>query len=379
MVLSFAYGSKLEIVWKTHAKRDGSCLEALSIPFSHREVEMGFPLPKIEKELSVSILRRRPDAANVLDDTFSLRLKRSGQSRKCRLPCRIGLRFDGELKFSDENSPFWLELSSAGPYQISARSFVSNASCDRIEAESFALTVEDPPLKSAHEFTGSSPLKLLADARFLGKDLFLGKYGEKEGWQRLEFGPPDTGSLQLQEGDLLSWQEGRWTKITDVDGAKGCLFAKVFGADDKSIFFEAWDLDEYMRFSVSSCPPPPLKVKADEFLTAVRVRSEKQISCMLDKHCFVLRAGDWILKEETRWHVLRSALEKEAYLQGKLAGEMFVFDRIDMKGGQKVVLGNLFNANRSQIVPIEIAAHPQGKGGQPKEAPPQNPRKGKGK
>ena len=98
---------------------------------------------------------------------------------------------------------------------------------------------------------------------------------------------------------------------------------------------------------------------------------------MLEKQCLILRSGDWVFKGESRWKILRKKEEREAYLRGTWIGELFVFDRIEAKNGQKVVQGSLFNPGRSQVVPIEISVNAQRKGSQSKDSPPL--RKGKGK
>jgi hypothetical protein len=85
---------------------------------------------------------------------------------------------------------------------------------------------------------------------------------------------------------------------------------------------------------------------------------------MLEKHCMVLKAGDWVLKSANRWKILRKSQEREAYLNGKLAGELFVFDQIQSKQGQKMMHGRLFNSGRTQMIAIEMAAQSTRKAGE---------------
>ncbi len=91
--------------------------------------------------------------------------------------------------------------------------------------------------------------------------------------------------------------------------------------------------------------------------------------CTAVKRCWAAVLGSIGRKGTSRWKVLRKQEEKDAYLQGKLVGEIFVFDRLESKGGQKVLQGHLFNLERSQVLPIEIAAGSQGKNGQGKDSP----------
>ena len=84
---------------------------------------------------------------------------------------------------------------------------------------------------------------------------------------------------------------------------------------------------------------------------------------MMEKQCLILRASDWVLKTNGRWKVLRKKEEKEAYLGGKTLGELFLFEKIESKQGQKTVVGYLFNPEKSSMLPIELAPskHPRQK------------------
>lgn len=85
---------------------------------------------------------------------------------------------------------------------------------------------------------------------------------------------------------------------------------------------------------------------------------------MLEKQCMVLKTGDWVFKTGGRWKILRKEQEREAYLNGKLFGELFVFEQIHAKQGQKMIQGRLFNSGRTQAVAIEMAAQSTRKAGE---------------
>ena len=122
------------------------------------------------------------------------------------------------------------------------------------------------------------------------------------------------------------------------------------------LILEGWDSNGHVRLNVPYAALPPSKIKAEDLFTSVRFRSEKQISCMMDKQCLVLKVSDWVLKTTSRWKVLRKQEEKDAYFRGELLGELFVFDQISQRQGQKLVLGRLFNPRRTQMEKIELAA-----------------------
>lgn len=77
---------------------------------------------------------------------------------------------------------------------------------------------------------------------------------------------------------------------------------------------------------------------------------------MMEKQCMVLKVGDWVLKSGGKWRILRKKDEHDALLNGKLSGELFVFEQISQNQGQKSIRGRLFNEGRSQAVVIEALA-----------------------
>jgi hypothetical protein len=350
----------------------------LSIPFDLVEGTISLPLPNIEGELSVSFDPPRPNIARSSSAAYSVRLKKTGQVRRVSLPDRIDFQYEKELQFADQRGLFWVDLQREDSNQIAAHVFMNDLPGSSGEVGSFYITPEESPIRAAQDFAEGSPFRILAEARLLGRDLFLGKYSEGEFVQRLGFSSPLKGEIiALKVGDLLAWKGGVWCKVEALIEGDGSPIARVVSFDERSLLFEAWGLDEYVRLSVSSSQLIPFKTKGDEFITSVRIRSEKQISCMMEKQCFVLRVGDWVLKEDNRWKVLRKAEEKEAYSMGKIGGELFVFDRIELRGGQKTLRGHLFNVGRSQMMPIDVVAYSPKKQGQSKEF--SQDRKGKGK
>ena len=325
---------------------DLSSSSPLFIPCDFKEKNLSLSFPKIEGEISFSLNR------SGLDLPFLLRLKKNGQTKYVTLPSRVYFHYDKTLQFSSEEGPFWVDFSLLSDSRAEASVFISD-----VLENKFTLTPEESPLRLAHELTEGSCFRFLAEGKFLGKDLFLEKYGASNGSYRLDVG----GVVFLKSGDLLFFDWGKWEK---KELPKEILpTARVATIDDKGVVFEVWGVDEYVRLFVPSGPASPLKIKGDELLSAVRIRSEKQLSCMLEKQCFILRAGDLVLKENNRWKVLRKKEEKEAYLQGKSMGELFVFDQIGMKGGQKIVQGHLVNLERSLLLPVEVSLQKkEGKG-----------------
>ncbi len=330
-------------------------VEALEIPFHLQKTSVPISIPRLEESFSFSCERARPESGNDCS-SFLVRLKKTNQYRRLKLPAKVGLKFDKELQFSDDDRAFWADIQKDGAEIIAQ--FLISRSGEPEEIKTYRFVAEEANLRSANEFPEGSPLRFLAESKVLGKDLFLKMYKESSANQRIEI---SNQTIPIKEGDFLSWQEEKWQKVPSLCETQNFPLAKVTHIDEKNIIFDAWGLDGYSRISVSSMLQIPFKTKSEEFLSSVRIRSEKQISCMLDKQCFVLRVGDWVLKEENRWKILRKNEEKNAYLQGKLEGELFVFDRIDLKSGQKNIQGNLVNVARSQMIPVNVVAQCQKK------------------
>lgn len=339
---------------------------SLEIPFHLEKKTISFPFPRLEDSFSISCERPRPGSGNECN-RFVMRLKKTNQTKQLTLPARAYLKVDRDLQFSNEKSAFWADIQKEGNELFVRFMIERNESHEEIGL--FRLIAEEATPRSSIEFPENSPIRFLAEGKVLGKDLFMKTYKDGLTLQRIEV---CNQVIPLREGDLLVWNEGKWHLNPPFSDGKDLPIAKVAYVDDKNILFDTWGHEGYSRISVSSLVQIPFKTKADEFLSSVRIRSEKQISCMLDKQCFVLKVGDWVLKEENRWKILRKSDEKEAFLQGKLEGELFVFDRIDLRNGQKNVQGNLVNLARSQIVPVQVAAQ-----GQKKTMPAKE--KGKGK
>jgi hypothetical protein len=349
---------------KPPAKSQNSC--SLEIPLHLEKKPISIPFPRLEDSFSISCERPRPDSGDECN-RFVMRIKKTNQTKQLSLPARVDLKFDRELQFSNETNAFWADIQKEGSDLLVRFMIERNETQEEIGV--FRFVAEEAVPRSSSEFPENSPIRFLAEGKVLGKDLFMKTYKDGVTLQRIEV---CNQVIPLQEGDFLVWKEGKWQPNLSLSDVRDLPIAKVAYVDDKNILFDAWGLEGYSRVSVSSLLQIPFKTKSDEFLSSVRVRSEKQISCMLDKQCFVLKVGDWVLREENRWKILRKSDEKEAFLQGKLEGELFVFDRIDLRNGQQNIQGNLVNLARSQIVPIHVLAQ-----GQKKTMPTKE--KGKGK
>jgi hypothetical protein len=286
---------------------------------------------------------------------LQLRLPQSKQSRQIELPAIVQLEFDqrGSLQFSDRKGQFWLDCKESSGGLVEASLFLNTVSEETICRHTWTSRPDGTPLSNLDEITRESPFRVLAESKWWGPDLFTKEFGFRPKLQRFEVGPE--GSANLLEFDLDQWivfNEGKWIAANDPD--THLPLARITAQNSQSTEIEGWDSSRHIRFKIQSMPSAPLKTKGEELFSQLRIRSEKQVSCVIDKQCLILRAGDWVLKTSNRWKILRKQDEREAFLAGNIAGELFVLDRIDAKGATKSIAGQLFSSKRSQCVPIEF-------------------------
>lgn len=337
---------------------------SFSLGLSHKGPS--FPIPNFSEEMTFSFDPPRPSKA-MEGQRLLVRMKKGAESRRVTMPCRIDLEIQkGKLAFAKEKSPFWVELTMAGNGMIGGRGYITSPEEGKIDAGTFWAAVEECPLQGISEFPDGSPFRLLAEARWWGRDLLQEQHGGDAHAERLEVG---TEFIEIKEGGWLVWDGKSWQKSGNGESDKP--IARMQSLNGKELILEGWDLDGHVRMSIHPAPIVPFKMKGEDLFSAIRIRSEKQISCMLEKQCMVLKTGDWVLKTGGRWKILRKTQEREAYLNGKLVGELFVFEEIHAKQGQKMIQGRFFNPGRTQTAAVEMAAQSTRKTGG------KNPRRGK--
>jgi hypothetical protein len=284
-----------------------------------------------------------------------IRLIQSKQIKRVELPAKVDLEFsEGILRFSEKPSRFWLNCSSASEGEISADLFYETPEKEVVSSANWISSPQETPIQSMEEFPPATPFRDLGETRWFGHDAFLEKYVGGEIVHRLEMGSSSQAELlDCSLKDWLVFKDGKWQKASGFSEAEGLPIAHIKNASSQGLEIEGWDGASHIRVRLPLATLPPLKMKGEELFAQLRVRSEKQVSCMLDKQCLILRPNDWVLKTQGRWKILRKKEERDALLEGKLVGEVLVLDRIEAKGATKSVAGHYFSSGRSQMVPIE--------------------------
>jgi hypothetical protein len=277
-----------------------------------------------------------------LSDGRSLELVSSGEGKMLDLPCRLFLSYDeeGKLRFRGE-SGFWIDLRERGG-RIEGKVGVSSSRGN--EEDLLLFDVGEARIRTVGELSENSPFRVLAEAFWLGTDPLKELYGLGEGAEKLEL---KGEGVEWKVGDLFVFSSGRWEKGKEGEGP----MARFRVRGERLAEWECWEGGSYFRLPVQMAPLMGLRVKGEEFLSSIRIRSEKQVSLVLDKQPMVLRLGDWVLKQNGRWRVIRRADERKKIVEGK-GGDLFILDKIE----GKTVRGHLFLGSRSQALPIEATA-----------------------
>lgn len=318
--------------------------------------DFAIPIPDIAHEMEVLLNPPRPGKEGQKPQLY-LRLKKSGQVREVAFPLRLDLEYRerDQLVFSEMASPFWIELQTETDKEVRGQTCLQTAPQAGHNQVPFSLPIQPPtPLQGVEGFPEGSPFRHLAEAKWLGADLVRARYGAlQRGVQRLEWGNPEEERLELNGGGWAVWKGGQWESSQQMEAE--LPIARVQSAGERQLVLEGWEGDRYFCIGLPPSPPTPPKGRVEDLFSSVRIRSDKQMSCMLEKQCLILKTGDWVVKVKGRWKILRKKEDRDAFLNGKWVGELFVFEGIETKQGQKVIQGRLFHPNRSQMVPVELS------------------------
>ncbi len=313
--------------------------------------QLEFDISSIENRFLMSLCPLRPDDSNA-NPIAHIKINGSNHAKQVSLPGKIGLLFNdqGELVFQDDKERFWMEIFLKEDGSLFSSVFVE---CEgKVQKASFSRQPMEPSLQKAEALPSSEPFRALSGARWLGVDL-VDQLDAGRVKQKIEIGE---SKLDISESEWIYWDGTRWVKAALAVEGNGKALAKIHGVSSQSLECDAWDEtgEFHIRFAVPLQGITTPRVKIEEYFSSIRIRSDKQLSCLLEKQCLILREGDWIFKENNRWRVLRKPEEKRSLIQGQRSGDLIVLDSIDVK--RKAIQGRFICSNRVQGFPLELAA-----------------------
>lgn len=280
----------------------------------------------LTKELEAWVKPIRPDAKDNVKIVLSF--KRSKEKIELYLDESVYLTFEEGSFFSKEGGLFCLV-----PTKVEDETIVFTG-----EKESFNLSK-----KVFKKEMREGPFLLLSQAKWWRPNLLM-----ESSKERLEIEPHYF--LEVKEGDLIIFKDGKWLLSKETIGFP---LAKIRGIGSK-MEIDLWDAsgDKKDLFSLSPQPIQQLKLKANNLLSNIHLRTKKQLSLEIDKQHFILKDGDVLVHKANVW---RLSKKKEGFLG---EGELFALDEIDLK--RRVVRFSLYDPMCTQKqkleVPISVAS-----------------------
>ncbi len=188
---------------------------------------------------------------------------------------------------------------------------------------------------------------------WLGPDLFLQLYGLDEfpdaaSSQRIDFqNSKRPYSCFVQENDLLVWKEGQWQKA-DEDSSLYPLLS-VEKIENKVMHINIWDVSGRVKehFVVSRTQSKPLSKKLHS-LKYVGAKTKKKWLVQNKDERFSLESGDWLIHQNLNWKKVNSIEALETYIHQINVGELFIVKALTQVDGKKYLIGDLFNASRTE-------------------------------
>lgn len=279
-------------------------------------------LPDLKDKISITILKNRPDSMDKREK-IAIHLLDSQETKESFIEEKIFLKLsDKKLHFSKEITPLTLALnkkdSILGNLQLD--------NCTNFEIENLAPISLKISNQNDLEKLSRSPLNNLSKAIYLGKDFLLEQAKGQISFRLLI----NSKNITLGKNEFLIFKENEFKKVIDLVDIKSFDVIKINEIKDKSIFLDSWDYEgNYFSFEIPlKCDQNPLQVKADEVFSNIRFHSKNTVSCFVNKKHFILNVGEWVIKKDKRYAVLKSQEEKDLFLNSCSGKELFIIDAI---------------------------------------------------
>jgi hypothetical protein len=361
----------LFFIWTVFAKKeDVEPLSVTSIPAQQIYSTIGsgpLSLSRGEEFIYLSVLSHqiefklqnsRPDA---LEAPANLKMTLKGGVEEKVIESGEKIYLAGSLDkgpfcFSEEPSSIWIvpRLSHRGAVLVEVGIL-------KPSGEMMLQFTSDPFINPSGDILTENYFHHLSQARWWGEDLLFQKYGGKDfeaskSKQKIVFAGPDPYFLFVDVGDLLLWENNRWRVITSEEASPDLPIAQIKSIQNQELEIETWGqaggTPELIRLVQERIPPMPLRMEG--LPSSLRLRSSTQVTCLFGKRRMILRQGDWLLKTNAGWHVLKNLKDFDDYINHKTKGDLFVFDSIEKDGDNLKLLGSLFNGSRTQVHPISL-------------------------
>ncbi len=310
---------------------------ALSLPISKE-------LQPLMQELILIGANTRPDQ----ELSCSLALRSSAQKKTI---------FLGETLFLELKEDRFIFSDVPTEFGIKARSLANNVLiCDIYHQNSHESCSLNSSAIFTHSLDQESYIEVLKKGAVWGKDVFLSGWGGEEYKEMMSKAKISIGPdvYFLKPGDCLYWNGEMWTHELESDVI--VPIAQVIKTSSEGTDFQVWDSSGFSSEAVhlEIQTPPKSSLKIDEAITAIRPRSPTEITCQLGKRRVIVREGDWWIRLDDRWKPVRTIDDLEACLNHQIAGELYIFEKIEASTGKVVLQGRAFDRMRTLSEPLSL-------------------------
>lgn len=273
----------------------------------------------------------------------------------------------------NQPTPLWFETKDLGNQTVEVRVSMLDEKGALVttpaELRSFHLQLQESSKGPSQgwELGGQrvdATLLVRQKARWIGHDLFLEMHGGEEfahatGKERVDFGEgSNLYSCFVSLGDFLVWKEGRW-QLAENGETQLLPLMVVKKIEEKILTFELWDPEGKGKILLSlvhirdHSPMPDL---AQEFkFVGAKTWAQFIVECRPGLR-MTLKPHDWLVLTQEGWVKLDNSAQVDAYVEQRLAGPLFILEKMAKVNGRQVLIGQLFNAARTEMEAVELAS-----------------------
>ena len=276
--------------------------------------------------------------------------------------------------FSPNNTPtsLWLEIESitSDKKSIKLRTCLQTSDNLILYSESFNLTakVKSPSEWFIDSFKVDASLLTKQQAVWHGKDLFLKLYGGEEfvhlsDKEKISF-IDDEGisyNCYLGLGEYVVWKKGRWVEPKCEETTQSLPLLSIKRIDNKFIVLEISSPFGLASFNLNLIKYPIFSEECSVFYKELSYTGLKNwgeaILQTSNGERLILSEGDWLYRSSNNWKILNSLKDIDDYISGVISAPMFVFQKIQRKGGSYLLKGTLFNSSRTYFEDVELSLY----------------------
>ncbi len=275
---------------------------------------------------------------------------------------------------NNEETPLWIEAKLNGSEAFVTVHLIDEEGEEVVEPESnrrFALLEKEfirnnqSPWEMG-KWRVDATLLARMRARWYGPDKFLEEHGGDEfkltvGKQRIDFGEgEDAYSVYVKVGDTLVYLKDKWQFIEPGPESLSHPLLVVKKIDERLMNLELWDTQGKGKVALNLLKSSE-NFQHENFIESFKflgARTRSQFLFEIDAERMLIRPHDWLVLTEEGWKKLSTVEDIDNYVNRKMVGTLFVFDKISRKDDKQIMQGTVYNPNRTESYQVEIAMQP---------------------